>query len=343
MQPVPIDQTFQMLLREARKQEILRTKGKPKLPKFPAPSWRFPVLLERRYTNYLVNLFKGLAKVGKAFHKDYPALLTKYQGKTDAWGYHADETSFDLTLQLRQDLEAEQEQMDLGPGGAVEAAVYTAADDVATWNAKRWAIERQISLGMVYDPAEPWMQEALSEWTDTNTRLVKSLSGEYLTRMETLAIEALQTGKRPEALLVDILKLNQNLTVSRARLIAQDQLAKLVSTIQEKRSVAMGMDTYTWATAADERVRGNPRGRYPNAVPSHYLANGKVGVYGKPDIWLVNGREVGRGMSEPSGPGGMAIRCRCVNLARWEDLLKPIDQSLLSDEHVQAEMKAMGY
>jgi uncharacterized protein with gpF-like domain len=161
--------------------------------------------------------------------------------------------------------------------------------------------------------------------------------------METLALEALQTGKRPEALLVDILKLNQNLTVSRARLIAQDQLAKLVSTIQEKRSVAMGMDTYTWTTAADERVRGNPRGKYPNAVPSHYLANGKVGVYGKPDIWLVNGKEVGRGASEPSGAPGTPIRCRCVGLARWEDLLKPIDQSLLVDEYVLEEMKALGY
>jgi uncharacterized protein with gpF-like domain len=244
---------------------------------------------------------------------------------------------------LRQDLEAEQEKMDLGPGGVVEATVYTVADDVAAWNAKRWAIERQISLGMVYDPAEPWMQEALSEWTDTNTRLVKSLSGEYLTRMETLALEALQTGKRPEALLVDILKLNQNLTVSRARLIAQDQLAKLVSTIQEKRSVAMGMDTYTWMTAGDERVRGNPAGRYPTARPSHYAANGRVGVYGDPTVWVVNGKKVPRSGIVPYAPPGFEIRCRCIAAARWEDLLKPIDQSLLVDEYVLEEMKALGY
>jgi len=332
-----------MLLREARRQEILRTKGNPKLPKFPAPSWRFPVLLERKYTNYLVSLFKGLAKTGKAWAKEYPALLEKYQGKTDAWGYHADETSFDLTLSLRSSLEAEQGQMDLGYGGATEATIYSTGDAVAEWNAKRWAVERKISLGSVYDPVEPWMQETLTEWTDTNLRLVKSISGEYLTRMETLALEAVQTGKRPEALLVDILKMNQNLTVNRARLIARDQTAKLVSTIQEKRSVAMGMDTYEWTTAADERVRGAPGGRYPNAVPSHYLANGKVGIYGKPDVWLVNGKEVGRGMSEPSGAPGMPIACRCVALARWEDLLKPIDQSLLADEYVQAEMKALGY
>jgi uncharacterized protein with gpF-like domain len=233
--------------------------------------------------------------------------------------------------------------MDLGYGGATEAAIYSTGDAVAEWNKKQWAIERKISLGMVYDPSEPWMQEALTEWTDTNLRLVKSLSGEYLTRMETLALEALQTGKRSEALLVDILKLNQNLTVSRARLIAQDQLSKLVSTIQEKRSVAMGMDTYEWVTSGDERVRGNPAGRYPTARPSHYAANGRIGVYGDPTVWVVNGKKVPRSGVVPYAPPGFEIRCRCIAASRWEDLLKPIDQSLLADEYVQAEMKALGY
>ena len=328
----PKDETFAMLLREARHQEILRTKGKPKMPKFPAPVWRFPVLLERRYTNYLVSLFKGLAKVGKDWAKEYPEILAKYQGKTDAWGYHADETSFDLTFGLRRDLDAEQQNMDLGPGGAVEATIYHTADDVAEWNAKRWDIERKISLGHVYTPSEPWMQETLTEWTDTNLCHVKSLSGEYLTRMETMALEAVQTGKRPEALLVDVLKMNQNLSVKRARLIARDQLAKLVSTIQEKRSVAAGMDTYEWITSMDERVRA-----------THRPANGKIGVYGNSSIWIVNGKEVPRnGEGDDSSPG-RPISCRCVALARWEDLLKPIDESLLMDEYVQAELAALGY
>jgi uncharacterized protein with gpF-like domain len=226
--------------------------------------------------------------------------------------------------------------------GAVEATIYDTGDAMAAWNKKRWALERELALGYVYDPAEPWVAEALDEWTQTNLRLVKSLSGEYLVRMETLALEALQVGKRPEDLLVDILRLNKNLTVNRARLIATDQLSKLNGLMTEKRSLACGMDTYVWTTAMDERVRGNPAGKYPTARPSHFGANGKVGIYGKPDVWVVDGKQVSRGGNDPLTAPGLEIKCRCVGLAQWSDLLKPIDEKLLMDPYVQAELEAMG-
>ena len=155
--------------------------------------------------------------------------------------------------------------------------------------------------------------------------------------LEAMALDAVTNGKRPEQLLIDIMKANK-MTYNRARLIARDQIGKLTAQLTEKRSTAIGLDTYTWRTAMDERVRGNPAGRYPTARPSHWGAEGKVGVYGKPTVWLVEGKEVPRGPNDPMEGPSMEIQCRCLAASRWEDLLKPIDASLLEDPYVLAEM-----
>jgi len=55
-------------------------------------------------------------------------------------------------------------------------------------------------------------------------------------------------------------------------------------------------------------------------------------------VWVVGGQQVPRGMNDPLTAPGMEIQCRCVAESRWEDLLKPIDASLLEDPYVLAEM-----
>ena len=330
---IPLDTTFLSMMEASRRQEILRTKGKPKMPRFPKPVWKYPTLQERKYVNYLISLFAPISKVPvKWVKEEYKAALDKYNGKTDAWGYYADEDSFGATFSLRQDLKAQQEEMDLGPGGAVEATVYSTGDAVAAWNAKRWATERALALGHVYDPVEPWMQEALQEWTKTDLRLIRNLSDEYINRIETAVLEAVQIGKRPEDLLVDILRINKGMTVDRARLIAEDQTSKLLSRINAMRSKALGLDAYVWVTMKDGRVR-----------KTHVQAHGKSGIYSNSEVWISGGKETPRNGEGDNSQPGMPIRCRCTAAPSWEDLLKPMDEKLLNDPYVQAELKAMGY
>ena len=269
------------MLEESRRQAILKGKGKPKMPSFPRPVWKYPTLQERKYVNYLISTFASMAKASVRWVKDeYPKALEAYQGKRDSddWGYHADEDSFGLTYRLRQDLETEQTAMDLGPGGSVEATVYSTGDAVAAWNAKRWATERAIALGHVYDPAEPWMREALDEWTKTDLRLIKGLADEYIQRIETSVLEAVQVGKRPEDLLVDILRANKDMTINRARLIATDQTGKLLGQINKARSQAIGLNKYQWLTVGDKRVR-----------PTHQNANNKIGIWENSGVWVEGG------------------------------------------------------
>lgn len=328
-----MDPVFLQLLTEARRKEIIRTKGSPKYPRPVVPT--YPKLQEIRYQARLLRLVKAVADIAARWARtEYQSALARYQEDgTTLWTM--DESAATTILSLTRPLDAEQYAMDLD--GQQSQEIQGTAESVNAWVAKRFSLERQIALGMVYDPAEPWVQKAITDWKDTNLKLVKSLVGEHRTRMETMALDAVTNGKRPEALLLDILKANK-MTYNRARLIARDQIGKLTAQLTEKRSTAIGLDTYTWRTALDERVRGNPAGRYPTARPSHWGAEGRVGVYGKPGIWIVGGKEVPRGPNDPQQGTGYDIGCRCVSASRWEDLLKPIDQSLLEDPYVLAEM-----
>ena len=328
-----MDPVFLQLLTDARRKEIIRTKGHPKLPRPIVP--QYPKLPEIRYQARLLRLVQALGAIAVKWAKnEYPGILKRHQ--EDGYTiFTMDEDAQTLILSLTRPLQAEQYAMDLE--GVETQATTATAESVNAWIAKRFSLERQLALGMVYDPQEPWVQKAIGDWTATNRQLVKSLVGEHLSRMETMALDAVTNGKRPEQLLLDILKTNK-MSYNRARLIARDQIGKLTGQLVEKRSLAMGLDTYTWRTAMDERVRGNPGGRYPTARPSHWGAEGKVGVYGKPGIWIVEGKEVPRGPNDPQAGPSTEIACRCLGASRWEDLIRPIDQSLLEDPYVLAEM-----
>lgn len=330
------DPMFRTLLVQRRRQLLIQSKGKPvPYPKVPAP--RYPVLLERKYAAWIMRLLQPLAAVSNAWARDeYPAALEAY--RKDASDQHQDADSFALTLRLGESLSNAQTEMDLEPNGTAATRIMTTAEAVNAHVAKRWSMERRISLGAVYETSEPWVQGALTEWTETNRRLIKSLATEAQTRMESMVLEAVQTGERPESLVSRIYNLNRSTGIARAKLIAADQVGKLHGLLSEKRSLAIGMDTYTWQTAMGERVRGRPGGLYPTARPSHWQAQGKIGIFGKGDVWLVDGKQVPRGTNDPIGAPSTPIRCRCVASSRWEDVFKPIDEELLSDPYVLAEM-----
>lgn len=330
------DPMFHALLVQRRRQLLIQSKGRPvPVPKVPAP--RYPVLLERKYAAWLMRLLQPLATVSNAWTKnEYPQVLEEY--RKDSSDLHQDADSNAMIFRLTGSLFQAQTEMDLEPGGSASAAIAGTAESVNSFVAKRYAMERRIALGSVYETSEPWVQEALTEWTETNRKLIKSLTVEAQNRMESMALEAVQTGERPESLVSRIYNLNRSTGIARAKLIAADQVGKLTGLLSEKRSLAIGMDTYTWQTAMDERVRGRPGGLYPNARPSHWAAQGKIGIFGKGDVWLVDGKQVPRSTNDPIGFPGGNIRCRCVASSRWEDVFKPIDEELLSDPYVLAEM-----
>ena len=59
-----------------------------------------------------------------------------------------------------------------------------------------------------------------------------------------------------------------------AKMVARTQISTFNSLTSKARAQNLGIKKAIWKTAADERVRGNPSGKYPNSKPSHYDIDG---------------------------------------------------------------------
>lgn len=121
-----------------------------------------------------------------------------------------------------------------------------------------------------------------------NAGLIKGLAADVVKRVSQTVMGAVLAG-------IPVKDLRKKLTADfgfadrRAKLIARNEISSLNADLNRERQVQAGVTTYTWRTAADERVR-----------PLHRHLDGKVYQYGKP-----TGAEDGL-------PPGKPINCRCV-------------------------------
>lgn len=87
-----------------------------------------------------------------------------------------------------------------------------------------------------------------------------------------------------------------------AKMVARTQVATFNSLMTKARAENLGITRAVWVSANDERVRGNPSGKYPNAKPSHWWADGEE-------------FDLAEGLKFPSGGyylPGTPPNCRCT-------------------------------
>jgi SPP1 gp7 family putative phage head morphogenesis protein len=126
--------------------------------------------------------------------------------------------------------------------------------------------------------------------------LIRGLTGDVAKRIETALINAMTQGVNNREI-ARLLRREFGIGKRRAALIARDQAASFNGDLNRIRQTAMGVTEYVWSTSMDERVRGNPDGKYPNARPSHWDREGKHFKWSDP----------------PSdGHPGQPINCRCT-------------------------------
>ena len=164
-------------------------------------------------------------------------------------------------------------------------------------------------------------QEGINEYVEAaqyqNAQLIKSVSQDYLSRVESAVIGGIRDGDAPTTITS---RIREATGVSRrqAQKIARDQTAKLTSEITERRQRSAGIRYYKSITAGDERVTGKPGGKYPNAKISCWgIANQDVG-YG-PGVyrWDV-GAEWGGQKGLHAGRHHINCRCSAKPVFSWE-------------------------
>lgn len=134
-----------------------------------------------------------------------------------------------------------------------------------------------------------------------NTSLIKSIPEKHWNEVGQAVLDNFRGAPLPEGQsLTQRLMSIGGITENRARFIARDQTSKLNSALNKSRQESNGIEEYTWRNAGDERVVGNPGGKYPEGSRGHM------------DHWDREGKTFRWDDPPPDGAPGTAYNCRCV-------------------------------
>jgi SPP1 gp7 family putative phage head morphogenesis protein len=122
----------------------------------------------------------------------------------------------------------------------------------------------------------------------TNADLIRSIDSRYLADVRKV-LEQSEREQWSTEQLTAALSSRYEVSRSRAKLIAEDQISKVHGQVNQARQTALGIDSYTWRANMDRLVR-----------PLHAERNGKTFLWSQPPH------------EEPGdGPPGHPINCRC--------------------------------
>lgn len=132
----------------------------------------------------------------------------------------------------------------------------------------------------------PNFQDTIDTFVESNISVIKSIETRYLDEVEQIVLQGVNNAQRIEDIASQIAQRGL-VSVSRAKFIARDQVAKVNAQIAEARQRNLGIKRYVWRTSRDERVRDSHRDR-----------EGKVFSWNKPP---------------EGGHPGIDYGCRCTS------------------------------
>jgi len=144
------------------------------------------------------------------------------------------------------------------------------------------------------------VRRLLEAWRRENVDLIESIARRLHGDVRDLVRTVTRTGERVESVARKLAE-RYDVSASRANLIARDQVLKANSNLTQVRAQEAGIERYRWSTSKDERVRGNPSGKWPKGL--HYALDGQIFAWTDPPIANLNG--------ERNHPG-RDFSCRCV-------------------------------
>lgn len=149
-------------------------------------------------------------------------------------------------------------------------------------------VHRTIGIDVTAVVRQEDLADYLRQAAARNVSLITNLTDDTLKRIEQTVLKNSIAGNSKRTLEKELTE-QFGIVGRRARLIARDQTAKMVSDLNRIRQEQAGITSYKWATSKDERVR-----------PLHRGLEGKEYAWGKP-----TGAENGL-------PPGQPVQCRCV-------------------------------
>lgn len=214
-------------------------------------------------------------------------------------------------------------QMQNGQNNVIYMGLSEISEQLKKFEDKQFSNQMKNVIGVEFNTTAPWWEQVKNNWATQNYNLIRSNSIQYIARINNAVENAIVNGLSVKQLTEQIKKINKSLSDSKCRLIARDQIGKLNGQVTEAQMEEIGLEMYIWETSGDERVRGNPYGKYPDAVPSHYLMDGLLCRWDDPNVYSPDGGKtwVDRPFKAVHLHPGQDIQCRCVALSYYPELI----------------------
>ena len=136
------------------------------------------------------------------------------------------------------------------------------------------------------------LNDILNATATENVSLIRSIPAQYLGGVQGAVMRSITTGNGLQDL-VPYLQKHKEITLRRARMIAQDQTRKAFNTLNKARMQTIGVDEYEWLHTGGSH---EPR-------KLHIAMNGNIYKFSDPPV--IDERTQERGIP------GQAINCRC--------------------------------
>lgn len=200
-------------------------------------------------------------------------------------------TSAELHRSIVSTLDAMQEHIEIAPTGLT----FTDTVDNITEDLQEQLVETVSAEEGLPPPSEtpPSLSEELrTDLTRQTDRSIKGFSLEQISAIRAKVRDNLSEGGRIDKL-TRVLEADFGIAKRRARSIAENETAALVSEFRRQRYLDVGATQYVWETSQDERVRAD-----------HRALNGRTFAWASPPI-------VDQATGFRGHPGD-AANCRCV-------------------------------
>ena len=282
----------------------------------------YPLAVERAYARYVRDLRKDL--MAEIYHVLAPVLIRWAPVKLDS----LDGDLADAMRQLEEYIELQYGTTYLA--GSLGSFIEQIAEAVLGRQSGFFQQEIKAVAGIPLSVDAPWWPEAKALWEQQSFSLIKGASQQHIRLLNTTIIDALRDGLSFDEIVAKIEMISKNFVGWRSNLLARDQIGKLNGLITKNQFQSIGMEAYYWMTSNDERVRGNPTGKYPKAIPSHWIMHGvlcawnNAGVYYDTESRKWVQKTAKMEMTHP----GFAIACRCTAAPSWERYLYDIDREM---------------
>ena len=213
-----------------------------------------------------------------------------------------------------------------GQNNVILMGLNQTAEQLKEHEDKQFQKQLQNGIGVSFQTNASWWPNTKATWAGNNYNLIVSNARNYVNQINNLAEQAVVNGWSPKQLQEQIKKASNGLSDKKCRLLARDQIGKLQGQVAEAQMEEIGLEMYIWDTSGDERVRGNPAGKYPTAVPSHYVMDGCLCRWDNATLYSKdNGKTwIDRPANAVKLHPGQDIQCRCVALAYIPELLSEV-------------------